>query len=502
MEDRTVELSSPAATPSAWTAGRVIIVVIASIAGLFGLAMLAGATALTWAATTQRDDAGYFHTGAKRFSSASYALVSEKVDLGTDRRPSDLGFEPGDIVRVRVRASSGDRSQPIFIGIARTSDVDEYLDGVAHDVIRDVQFRPFEVDYDPVTGAAEPSAPQEQTFWIASSAGLDAQTVTWEPTKGTWSVVVMNADAARGVVADVAVGVEIRHLWIIVGVVAAMGLILLAGSVVVIIVVSHRAARAGAATPASVGAAVTPLSAEMTPIGLIADEPVVLRARLDPALSRWRWLVKWILAIPHLVVLAVLWVAVIVSTIAAGFAIVVSGRYPRRIFDFNVGVLRWTWRVSFYATGVMGTDRYPPFTLGEASDYPARLAVRYPSHLSRGLVLVKWWLLALPHYVIVGIIGTGWWWGWSRVDSGWGGRGAWGGGLLGVLVLVAGVRLLFTGRYPRDMFDIIVGLNRWVFRVLAYALLMTDAYPPFRLDQGGGPVGNEDGQEPVAVPVP
>jgi hypothetical protein len=500
MADRIDEPSSPA-TPSAWSAGRIVIVVIASIGALVALAMLAAATVLTWAATTQRDDTGYFHTDTKRFSTASYALVSEDVDLGTDRRPRGFGFEPGDIVRVRVRGSSGDRDQPVFIGIARSSDVDRYLSGVAHDVIRDVRLRPFEVEYDPIAGATEPAVPPDQTFWVASSAGPGPQTVTWEPTRGTWSIVLMNADAARGVVADVDVGVEVRHLWVIVGAVWGLGLVLLAGAITVIIIVSHRAARAGVATPITHGAAATPVSATAVRAPT-AEEPIAVRARLDSTLSRWKWLVKWLLAIPHLVVLLLLWVAAVLLTIVAGIAIVFTGRYPRRIFDFNAGVLRWTWRVSFYATGVMGTDRYPPFTLGDAPDYPASLDVTYPLHLSRGLVLVKWWLLAIPHYVIVGIIGTGWWWGWLRLGRDWGGRGDWGGGLLGVLVLVAGVRLLFTGRYPREMFDLVTGLNRWVFRVLVYALLMTDAYPPFRLDQGGDERRDDGQDERVAVPVP
>ena len=135
---------------------------------------------------------------------------------------------------------------------------------------------------------------------------------------------------------------------------------------------------------------------------------------------------------------------------------------------------------------MLGTDRYPPFSLKPDANYPAGLDVAYPAQLSRGLVLVKWWLLAIPHYAIVAIIGTGWWWGALRLDRRWNNNwGFWGGGLLGVLVLVAAVRLLFTGRYPRDMFALVMGLNRWVFRVAAYALLMTDVYPPFRLDQGG-----------------
>jgi hypothetical protein len=231
--------------------------------------------------------------------------------------------------------------------------------------------------------------------------------------------------------------------------------------------------------------------------------PVRLEGRLDPGLSRWLWLVKWLLAIPHFIVLAFLWIAFVVLSVVAFFAILFTGRYPRGIFEFNLGVLRWTWRVAFYSYGALGTDRYPPFTLGAAPDYPATLDVIYPGELSRGLVLVKWWLLAIPHYLILGVLlGGGWFaWGggWDRSGGGWGGPG-----LIGLLVLFAGVALLFTTRYPRGIFDLVLGLNRWVARVVAYAGLMTDAYPPFRLDQGAEEKAapGAGGAEMSAAPAP
>jgi hypothetical protein len=212
--------------------------------------------------------------------------------------------------------------------------------------------------------------------------------------------------------------------------------------------------------------------------------PVRIEGQLDTGLSRWLWLVKWILAIPHYIVLALLWLTLLVLTIVAFFAILFTGRYPRGMFDFNVGVLRWTWRVAFYSYGALGTDRYPPFTLDDVPDYPARLEVAYPQQLSRVLVLVKWWLLAIPQYIVTGIFLGGGSYAAAQVDDWFWGIG-FETGLIGILVLFAGVALLFTTRYPGGLFDLAVGLDRWVARVAAYVLLMRDEYPPFRLDQGG-----------------
>jgi hypothetical protein len=213
-----------------------------------------------------------------------------------------------------------------------------------------------------------------------------------------------------------------------------------------------------------------------------SNSPVRLSARLDTEPSRGLWLVKWLLLVPHLVMLFFLWIAFPVLTLIALVAILVTGRYPRALFEFNLGVLRWTWRVWFYGYGGLGTDRYPPFSLDEVPDYPATLDIDYPERLSRGLVLVKWWLLAIPHYLIVAFFAGGggfvlWRWGeeWLGFD----------GGLIGLLTLFAGLALLFTGTYPRGVFDLVTGMNRWLLRVGAYTALMTDEYPPFRLDLGG-----------------
>lgn len=206
--------------------------------------------------------------------------------------------------------------------------------------------------------------------------------------------------------------------------------------------------------------------------------PVQVEGRLDTGLSRWLWLVKWILAIPHVIVLFVLWIGVFLASIGAFFAILFTGRYPRGLFDYTSGVLRWTWRVAFYAFNAFGTDRYPPFTLADVPDYPARLEIPYPEHLSRGLVLVKWWLLAIPHYILIAVF-LGGIWGMQGALPGFAGPG----GLIWLLAVFAGVSLLFTANYPKGLFAFVVGLNRWVFRVLAYVTLMRDEYPPFRLER-------------------
>jgi hypothetical protein len=438
-------------------AGSILLLVFGSILGLVAFALVFGGGALIWADATQRDDDGYFTTSTERFTTPFYAITHEGVEVGDADTP-DWVLDRLGTVRVSATPDAGD---PIFVGIGPADEVSLYLAGVGHSNVD--EFDPDDVQLSP--GGPPRSAPGDQGFWAVSAAGAGTQTVEWDVDDGEWSLVVMDVDGGRDVVADVELGANPDF-------VAELGLILLAAAVLIgigaglMIFFGARSHAAGGGGAAIAGA--PPATAGE------AAYPVAVEARLDEPLSRGLWLVKWFLAIPHWIVLAFLWLAFAVLTLVAFFAILFTGRYPRSIFDFNVGVLRWTWRVSYYAVAGIGTDRYPPFSLGAEPDYPARLDVPYPDRLSRGLVLVKSWLLAIPHLIVVAIFTGTVAWAWSDYRVEW-------PGLIGVLTVVAGVILLFRNRYPHDLWDLIVGLNRWVYRVVAYVALMRDEYPPFRL---------------------
>ena len=132
-------------------------------------------------------------------------------------------------------------------------------------------------------------------------------------------------------------------------------------------------------------------------------------------------------------------------------------KYPRWWFDWNVNLVKFSARVSAYL-GLL-TDTYP----STDEEQTVHLTIAYPdakADLKRGMPLVKWFL-AIPHYVVLACLGFAAW----------------------IVTIIAWFAILFTGKYPRGMFDFVVGVGRWGLRVAAYAfLLVTDRYPPFSLD--------------------
>jgi hypothetical protein len=524
------------------TRPHLVALVIGCLLLLPGLGLLLGGAGLGIPYAVARDSAGYFTGSLPSLRSATPAITAEDVAVQAGQDVPTWAFDRLG-VDVRRTARSTDNGRPVFIGIGDAQRVDSYLGGVTHDEVVDIT-DPFSrgqraAVMRTVPGGSTVTPPSTQTFWAAAADGTGQQELTWHVTDGRWAVVLMNADGSPGVDLAVTMGVRANFLIPLALVMLGVGLVL-TGLALALIIRGTTGSHSGdhpsgpgyPATPAYPGTtsypaqsgypAQTEYAAPDAPGGGLlppqpgatayavggaaaaapptwgaatrAVSPVRLDARLDEPLSRWLWLLKWLLVIPHLVVLGFLWVAFWVVTVIAFFAILVTGQYPRGLFDFNLGVLRWSWRVSYYANGAFGTDRYPPFSLGVEPDYPATLDIAYPERLSRGLVLVKWWLLAIPHYIIVGLI-VGGGWAWNRARDGGAHLESFGWGLLSLLVLVAGLSLLFADRYPRALFDLVIGLNRWVYRVAAYAALMTDVYPPFQLDEGGA-------ETPIQPPPP
>lgn len=478
--------------------GRVVLLVLGSLLALLGVGLLIGSGSLSWAIATQRDSDGFFTTSSQRYATSSYAITSRKVDLGRPGTNDWWSREDVGAARFRVTGAEG---QKLFVAVGPQDQVENYLQGVPHDEVSDIRMRPFRATYLPqhTTGTNTPAAPDGQSFWVAKASGPGTQTLSWNLKGGQWAVVVMNADGSRNVAADVQAGLKVRFLPGIAAGLLGGGLATLLLGVILIVAgtvksSTHPPAGTSSGLPARAPGHLA--SAPMFGAGSASAgyPPLRFEGHLDSNLSRWKWLVKWFLAIPHFVVLAFLWIAFSVLTVVAFFAILFTGQYPRSLFEFNVGVLRWTWRVNFYATNALGTDRYPPFSLADA-DYPARLDVAYPQHFSRGLVLIKSWLLALPHLILIGLLTATW----SFTNRN-GTRFGLNGGFLQLLVIIAAVVLLFTGRYPQGMFNLLMGLNRWMFRVVVYVALMTDVYPPFHLDQG--PAEPTGGPRPLPPPAP
>jgi hypothetical protein len=225
----------PGAGKTGWTAGRVVAVVLGSIASLIGIALLLGGAALIGAHASARDSDGYYTTGTERLATRTYALTAEDIDLGSDA----ADVVPKDVLgRVRIRAERPG-GRPVFLGIGPEREVDAYLRDVAHAEIDDLDPPRYRIS----GGGAPRRPPSSERFWVASTEGSGRQAVTWEVEGGQWTIVAMNADAARRVVLEADVGAKVGwFLGVGIGLVV-VGLLLLAGGVVLIVVAGRRASR-------------------------------------------------------------------------------------------------------------------------------------------------------------------------------------------------------------------------------------------------------------------
>jgi hypothetical protein len=181
--------------------GRLAAVIAGGSLALVGLMLALAGAGLLWA-EDHKDRDGYYTTGTERYSTDTYAVASESLDID--------GIPYGDEVYGKVRLKvQGNDGAPVFVGIARSDDVDAYLAGTAHATLTDVDYSPFEPAYRTTAGDRAPARPGTQSFWVASAEGTGTQTVNWNVDNGDWSVVVMNADGSRGVDAGVSAGANV-----------------------------------------------------------------------------------------------------------------------------------------------------------------------------------------------------------------------------------------------------------------------------------------------------
>lgn len=186
--------------------------------------------------------------------------------------------------------------------------------------------------------------------------------------------------------------------------------------------------------------------------------PVNLQIERQDEYNRFLPLVKWLLAIPNLLCLYVVAIVAYLGAFVSFFVVLVTGRYPRGIFDFVVGTMRWSYRLMAYI--FLMTDRYPPFALADDPSHPVRFDIPYPEEgVNRWRPLVHW-LLILPYYFVASI-------------------------LLYVVYLVVFLAfwvILFTKKFPEGMFNLTLNGMRWMARATAYLGWLVTEYPPFEWD--------------------
>ncbi|MFL5912259.1 MAG: DUF4389 domain-containing protein, partial [Gaiellaceae bacterium] len=188
------------------------------------------------------------------------------------------------------------------------------------------------------------------------------------------------------------------------------------------------------------------------------DYPIDVNEDYPEKIANWRPLVQWwLLVIPSFIAYYFVLIAAFFAIIAAWFAVTITGRWPEGLFNFIAGAGRWGARLEAYY--YLTTESYPPFSLGEEPGYPVRTRFDYPeAGIDRWRPTLQW-IMAIPHFIVLYVLGA----------------------VALICAIVAGFAILFTGGYPRGLFDIVLGYIRWRNRVFGYAWFLTERYPPFTL---------------------
>jgi hypothetical protein len=228
------------------SAARTASVVAGAIAAFVAAGLLIAGGVVLWV-NGKKDHAGYVSTKSERFSSGAYAIATNNLDADIDAPHWIVSPDHYGKIRLRVTPRAG---KPVFVGIAPTRAVERYLDATAHDQLTDVSYPHFRASYDYYSGGRRPAPPAAQRFWVASAHGAGRQTVTWNVRRGSWSIVLMNADGSRGVDAGVSAGARLPFL-------AALGWGSLGGGVLMVAIAAGlmvAGLRRRAAAPAGAGA--------------------------------------------------------------------------------------------------------------------------------------------------------------------------------------------------------------------------------------------------------
>jgi hypothetical protein len=223
--------------PSRWSAGRVVALVLGILILMPGLGLLTGGGVLLWADLSQRDTDGFLFSDEDTFTTSGYALVTERIDLSTGADWVPLSAALGE---ARVEIAATEPGTAIFAGIADVEASARYLDGVERTIVRELGSGATVGDEAGAPGQGPAVAPATEDFWVSQASGAGVLELTWRPSAGNWTLVVMNADGSAGVAVEARVGASVPALAGLAWALLAAGLVLTLGAVLLLVLAFRR----------------------------------------------------------------------------------------------------------------------------------------------------------------------------------------------------------------------------------------------------------------------